>query len=123
MLSSVEVDPEDENRLWVTMSGFVNGKKVFHSTDGGHTWENDSQCLPNLPSVCITNERGSDDGLYVGTDYGVFYKNASMADWIFYAENGPKTMITDMHINNTSRELVVSTMGRGLWRVPLVGDE
>ena len=119
-LSSVSVDPDDENRLWVTMSGFRANDKVFHSEDGGLSWVNISQCLPNLPAIVIVYDEGSNDGLYLGTDYGVFYKDAEMQDWIYYAEKGPQVMITDMEVNNASNELLVSTMGRGLWRVPLL---
>ena len=118
-LSSVAVDPENADRLWVTMSGFADGKKVFYSENGGKKWDNISNCIPNLPAVAIAYEEGSDDGLYIGTDYGVFYKNAEMEDWIYYAANGPKSMITDMEINSTSGELFVSTLGRGLWKVML----
>ncbi len=119
ILSAVTVDPTNENRLFVTMSGFKSGKKVFQSNDGGNSWQNISQCLPNLPATCIVYEKNSNDGIYVGTDYGVFYKNADLEDWVIYGSGGPNSMITDMHINYQSRQLIVSSMGRGLWRAPL----
>ncbi len=120
LLSSVTVDPKNADRLWVTMSGFEAGKKVFYSSDGGKSWENKSNCLPNLPAICIVYDAESEDGLYVGTDYGVFYTDANLSEWIYYGELGPKCMVTDMEINNASGELYISTMGRGLWKAPLI---
>jgi hypothetical protein len=122
LLTSVTVDPKNADRLWVSMAGFKAGYKVFYSDDGGMVWENFSDCIPNLPAICIVYDEGSNDGLYLGTDYGVFYKNADMSEWIFYGEQGPKIMVTDMEINNQSNELLISTMGRGLWKVPLYSE-
>lgn len=121
ILLGLTTDPTNENRIWTTMGGFEKGKKVYMSENGGVTWTNVSGCLPNIPATSIVYEKGSNDGLYLGTEFGVFYKNASMDEWIYYAENGPKCMITDMDINYTSGELIVSTLGRGVWRVPLAG--
>src|SRR5690606_34649041 len=51
-ITYIRVDPANENRLWVTFSGFTAATKIFRSADGGSTWTNITYNLPNLPVNC-----------------------------------------------------------------------
>ena len=75
-ITGIEVDPEDPLRVWVTCSGYQDGNKVFFSSTGGSPWTNISQNLPNVPANCITYQVGTNDGIYIGTDIGVYFKDA-----------------------------------------------
>jgi hypothetical protein len=125
-VTDIAVDPDDENNIWVSIGSFNQGgeyRKVMNSKDGGLNWESVSDCLPNIPMTSICYQKGSNDGIYVGSDFGVFYKNADMDEWIHYGNEGPRTIVADMEIDNCAGELVVATQGAGLWRVPLLPIE
>jgi hypothetical protein len=114
LAGEIAVDPEDEDRLWVTILQYQAGKKVYYSGDGGGNWTNISGTLPNLPVNCIAYHAGSNDGLYIGTDIGVFYKNADMPEWVYFSNGMPTVPVLDIKI--TSGHVYVGTFGRGMWR-------
>ncbi|MEZ4687106.1 MAG: hypothetical protein R3B47_13875, partial [Bacteroidia bacterium] len=79
-ITRIAVDPADANQLWVTLSAFSSGNKVFESSDGGTTWTNYSGTLPNVPVNCIAYENSAsapNDALFIGTDVGVYYRDDS----------------------------------------------
>lgn len=117
--TSLAVSPDDPEVLWVTLSGYNAGYKVFESRDGGTTWNNISGSLPNIPANTIVAETASDEGLYVGTDLGVFYKDTTMADWISYNTGLPNVVVDELEINYGSGKLRAATYGRGLWETDL----
>jgi hypothetical protein len=113
------VDPTNSQRIWMTNSGYVAGDKVWHSPDGGTTWNDWSGSLPNVPVNCIVYQNGSADGLYIGTDIGVFYRDASMSDWMSYNTGLPNVVVTELEISASNNKLWAGTFGRGLWSTGL----
>ena len=120
-LSYIVVDPADATHVWVTCRGYSAGQKVYYSGNSGLTWTNISGSLPNVPANCINYEPGSDDGLYLGTDVGIFYKDNTMADWVPFFNGLPYTLVFEMEINTANNMIIASTFGRGIWRSPLYG--
>ncbi|MEO1713795.1 MAG: 3-coathanger stack domain-containing protein, partial [Bacteroidota bacterium] len=126
-LTYVAVHPTDPDQVWVTMGGFVRstingyniGNKVFFSDDGGDTWENISDNLPNLPANCIIYENGSNDGIYVGMDVGVWYRDNTMDEWVLFSNGLPNVIIAELEINYTTGKLHAGTFGRGAWSTDL----
>ncbi len=118
-ISDIAVDPDNSDIVWITLGSFVEGQKVLRSTDGGITWENQSGCLPNIPFSSIICQGGANNQIYAGSDFGLYYKDDNLGDWIFYAD-GPRALISDMEINRCANKIVVATMGLGLWEVDLV---
>lgn len=114
MISDVIQDPGNATRVWVTYGGYVDGVKVFFSSTGGDSWTNVSGTLPNVPIRCITYHDGTSDGLYLGTDIGVFYKNATMSDWIYFSNFLPSTIVSDIEISEGF--VYAGTFGRGIWK-------
>ena len=49
------INDNDTKHLWVTFSGFNAEHKVYESKDGGNSWKNISQTLPNLPVHTIAS--------------------------------------------------------------------
>lgn len=120
-LTDITVDPNNENRIWVTMAGFLIDKKVFYSSNSGNTWQNITLTgLPNLPCTAISFQELSNDRLYVGTDNGIYFKDNNMTCWAKYGNNDPQCMINDLEINQCAGKLVAATFGRGLWEAPLI---
>lgn len=118
-ITSIEVAPENPELLWVTLSGYKEGHKVYRSDNGGATWINYSEGLPNLPANIILYERNTNKGLYVGTDIGVYYRNANMQNWELFNTNMPNVIINDLEIQYNFNRIIAATYGRGLWASPL----
>ena len=119
VVSYIAVDPTNPQRMYVTLSGYAAGMKVFMSPDGGTTWANYSGTLPNVPANCIVYQKGSNEGLYVGTDVGVFYRDGTMSDWVPYQDGLPVVVVTELEISYFNNKLWAATYGRGLWSADL----
>ncbi len=117
-LTSIAIDPTDADRVTVTCSGFRDGVKVFRSTNGGASWTDHSGNLPNVPvnTVVLT---GVDDGLYVGTDLGVFYRDATLGNWQPFGQGMPNVVVMELELDGSGQWLHAATFGRGLWRTPV----
>ncbi|MCW3075793.1 MAG: hypothetical protein JWO32_402, partial [Bacteroidetes bacterium] len=121
-LTWVTIKDTDPNSVWVTYSGYAAGTKVYQSTDGGTTWTNYSTGLPNLPTNCITYWNGTNNGLYVGSDVGVYYRDATMANWILYNAGLPNVRVMDLAIFYPLGKLRAATFGRGVWEADLYNN-
>jgi photosystem II stability/assembly factor-like uncharacterized protein len=118
-VTGVAVDPNNPARVWVSLQG-GNTNAVFSSVNGGANWTNYSgTTLPNSSTRCIVYENGSQDGIYVGTVAGVYYRNASATDWQPFNVNLPNVVVSALEINYTSKKLRAGTYGRGLWQTDL----
>jgi photosystem II stability/assembly factor-like uncharacterized protein len=120
VITGVAVSDKNPLHAWVTFSGFAAGQKVYTTTDGGVTWTNYSGTLPNIPVDAIVYQNGGyDDILYIGTDFGVYYRNSTMSDWVPYSTNLPNVIVDDLEINYGKGILRAATYGRGLWQTKL----
>lgn len=124
-ISDIVVDPTDPNRVWVTLGGMSEGNKVYYRnfSQTGTNWVNFSDGIDNskynLPVNCIKYWKGSNDGLFIGTDVGVFYRDNSMSEWVEYNNGFHPTVIQDLEINNLDHKIRAGTFARGLWESPL----
>lgn len=119
--SDIAVHPTIPSTLWIVGRNFTSGNKVLKSTDAGATWTNVSLNLPNIPVSSVVYQAGSNNGIYVGTDGGVFYKDDNMASWELFSDGLPNVEITDLEIDYTNQMLYASTYGRGVWKTELNG--
>jgi hypothetical protein len=120
-ITDITVDPTNANVVFVSLSGYEEGVKVYLSTNGGNSgqWTNISGSLPNIPVNCIEFHNNGNNGLYVGTDIGVFYRDDVLGDWIYYSNSLPSIVVTDLYINPTNGKIVAGTYGRGMWQADL----
>lgn len=124
-ITDIEIDPANPNRVWVTLGGMLTGHKVyfrnFSLTDT--SWINFSEGIDdskyNLPVNCIKYWKGSNDGLFIGTDVGIFYRDNSMIEWVEYNNGLHPTVIQDLEINNLDHKIRAATFARGVWESPL----
>ncbi|MBC8045187.1 MAG: T9SS type A sorting domain-containing protein [Fimbriimonadaceae bacterium] len=114
-INYIAVCDTDPLKIWIAVSAYSDGDKVYHSEDGGDSWTNVSGTLPNVPVNCIEYENGSNDRLYIGTDIGVFTKDNDDIDWEPYMAGLPNVMVHELEINYTRQKLVAATYGRGVW--------
>lgn len=110
---SVAIHPENPEKIWIACSGYsaTDKVKVFDGT----TWSDYSSGLPSLPVNTIVYEKGSNDGLYVGTDVGVYYRNTSMSSWQSFMTGLPNVIVSELEINYAANKIRAATYGRGLW--------
>lgn len=113
-----EVDPE---KIWATFSGYTNGQKAYYSSNAGTNWTNISQGLPNIPANCIVHVRANEDmeeydQLLVGTDVGVYKRDANASQWELWSDELPSVIVNELEVNYGSREVVAATFGRGIWK-------
>ncbi len=120
-ITSITIDPDDANKVWITLGGYTAGEKVYHSDDAGASWTNVSGTLPNVPALSsdIDNRPGaSDDSIYVGMDVGVYF-SSDFIPWMLYETGIPNVPIYDLQINESNELIRAGTFGRGLWEAPL----
>ncbi|MEO6253358.1 MAG: 3-coathanger stack domain-containing protein [Ferruginibacter sp.] len=124
-VTDLAVNPGNSLDIWLTYGGYVSGKKVFHSSDGGDNWTDVTGTLPNVPVNCILygdDASNTNDPIYIGTDIGVFYKDNSLGDWIPYHNGLPAVEVTDLELNFTDNLLRAGTYGRGMWETSLYSN-
>jgi hypothetical protein len=119
-ITGIAVDPSNEDRLWISFTGYQDDLKVWYSEDGGQNWLNadPNKSLANLPCNGIVYLTGSQDKLYLATDAGVYYKDASMSSWL-KAGNIPNSRVVEIKINYYAQKLRAATFGRGVWQADI----
>ncbi len=121
-ITDICMDNQNPNNIFATVSGYVNGNKVYKSFDGGVNWINYSTGLPNIPVNCIVYVNNSAQGVYVGTDVGVYYREASMSSWMPFSTGLPNVIVDDMEIYYPTGKLRAATYGRSVWETDLYSD-
>ena len=115
-IGDIEIDPNNPDRVWiVTWQG-----RVFVTENGGGSWTNISGTLPSITANNIIYQKGSDDGLYVAMDVGVFYRDNTMTDWMPFYNDLPNVVVLDLEILYCTGELRAATYGRGVWETDLI---
>jgi gliding motility-associated-like protein len=121
----IESDPRRENTVWI-----VRQNKVYESTDKGSSWTNITNGIPTTTILCLKFDSSSSKrGLYAGTYFGVYYKDTTMSQWVWFNENMPTTSRVrdlDIYYHPTDRSkshIVAATYGRGNWRSPLYDED
>lgn len=90
---------------------------IYATDDYGKTWRRLTDGANGIPADSPTRVVREDPNrerlLYAGTEFGFFISFDDGRTWQPFNLNLPVTPITDLKIHGT--DLVVSTMGRGLW--------
>ncbi|HNW70093.1 MAG TPA: T9SS type A sorting domain-containing protein [Bacteroidales bacterium] len=117
-ITGIAVDPDNPQRLWLTLTSSYNDKVLF-SADAGSTFSNITGNLTSMGFNCIAYQKNANDGLYVGTEIGIFFKDSTMAEWIPYNYDLPNVKISELEINYSIGMIRAATYGRGIWEAPL----
>lgn len=122
-ITSINVDPTNSLRVWVTFGGFTENLKVYYADyniNPAGNWINMSGTLPNVPVNCIAIDNGNN--AYIGTDNGVYYRGTGMTDWVPFYNNLPYVPVTDLIISEAENRIRAATFGRGIWSSDLYSD-
>jgi PKD repeat protein len=120
----IAISNTDPNVAFVTYSGYVATAKIYKTTNGGTSWTNLSTGLPNVPVNCVVYHNGNSagDGIYIGTDVGVYYRDNSMTTWVDFSAGLPNCSVTDLEIYYATGRLKAGTFGRGTWESDLYSN-
>lgn len=121
-VTDIEINDFNENELWLSFGNLENGKKIYHSVDGGEHWVNISKNLPNVP-VSVVKFDALNKNLYVGNDYGVYVYNKVSNQWNRYGKGLPVAIITDLEIDTIKNEIIAATHGRSVWVSSIIKKE
>lgn len=101
----------------------VAGTQVFRSADKGANWTDITSNLPILNNNCLVIDKNANEGIYLGNQTGVWYKNADMIDWILFSSGLPPVDIRELEIFydpvGSAHRIKAGTYGRGLWQSDL----
>ena len=117
-IEDMQVDPYNDNRMWVCMGGFdapEYRQYVYYTEDGGETWEHYSEGLPNFTTNCLAYYDGAEETLFLGTHAGLFYRNNLTQKWVKLGYGLPDCIISDIEVDTVNKKLYVATYGRGVW--------
>ncbi len=123
-LFDICVSSANADQLWVTF--LDNGQSKYHvftSSNGGTSWTDYTGILPNVALRSLVYQTGSNSGLYIATDVGVYYRNASLSDWQPFDTGMPNVRIHELEITYAGGgKLRAATFGRGLWETALYAN-
>ena len=113
------IDPTNANHVWASLGGYSTVQKVIKSTNGGISWTNISSTLPDLPINCIVYEKNSADGIYIGTDVGVYYRDNNLNRWVPFMKGLPNVIVKELEIYYPTNKIRAATFGRSTWESDL----
>jgi PKD repeat protein len=114
--TSLATHPTNPNIVYMTL-----GNSVYKSVDKGQSWTNISNNLPSVHMNSIIYYKNDHEGLYIGTDAGVYFKDSTMSNWISFSNGLPaNAKITELEVyydnDSISSDVIRGcTYGRGLW--------
>ena len=116
-ITRIETDPNDAQRVYVTVANFGNSH-VFGSADGGTHWQDlDRGRLPDVPHHTIAIPPSAPQTIYVASDAGVHVSNDGGQTWFDLTRNLPVVSVVDLVYHVHDKTLTAATYGRSLWRL------
>jgi hypothetical protein len=114
----IAIDPRDSDVVYVTFGGYSRGN-IWKTTDGGATWSNIGNALPEAPVRSVTIHPRKEDFIYIGTEVGVFASEDGGANWSPTNEGPTNCSVDDLFW--MGQTLVCATHGRGMFHIDLSG--
>ena len=98
--------------------------KVYKSIDKGVTWTNISGNLPLVYTNCLVYDKNTNEGLYVGNETSIYYKDETMSNWVTFGNGLPVVDVRELEIyydaTPSNNRIKAATYGRGLWQSDLI---
>jgi hypothetical protein len=117
VLGHLAVSYSDSQILYLIKVGFLNGQKIFKSTDGGSTWINISGNMPNTPLNWIALDPNSPNSVYVASDTGVYVaSDGGVVNevWKTLGTGLPNVPVVQIKVLPRGG-LLAATFGRNVW--------
>lgn len=117
----LQVDPYDPSKIWIACSSADVPSLVYQSTDGGDSWtEITSPTIEGEYIKTLDLLPGTNDGIYAGTNLGMYYKNDNMTDWTDFSNGLPavSTAQKSRPFYRDNKLRITST--KGIWESELM---
>jgi photosystem II stability/assembly factor-like uncharacterized protein len=111
-----------ESRVYIAMSGLNYddfGTYIYKSENYGKTWESISSNLPGEVAYVVKEDPFFENILYAGLFRGAYISTNRGKSWSLLGKNMPTVAVSDLEIDKDSKDLVVATHGRGLYKMNL----
>ncbi len=114
VISDIAISPTNDLDIYMSFYGNDPNAKVFRSINGGVTWNNLSNELPNVDvrTIALT---GSANGVYIGNDFGVYYRDDNTNGWVSFSNNLPVVFVMNLAYDAVNAKISAATFGRGIW--------
>jgi len=122
-ITDVVFDPQDENTIYATVSGFRWDEELAHvykSIDLGANWVSISGNLPELPVNQLVVDPQDSDELIVGTDAGIFMSVDGGDNWENINGNIPMVPVVELRLIPTTKDLYAATYGVSTFKINLI---
>lgn len=118
--TGIAVSELNPNRVFAGCFEIPNNPTIKVMKYESGTWTNYSTGIPvdEFPTSMVY-ERGSNDGVFVGTNRAVYYRNATMSSWVLHSNNLPHVPVSQLDLNYQDNTVRAATFGRGVWRCAL----
>jgi hypothetical protein len=115
LISDIAISPTNDLDVYMSFYGNTDTSKLYRSTNGGASWINLSEGLPNVDVRTIALAGDAENGIYVGTDIGVYYRNNSLGRWIDFSNFLPIVFVMNLKYDAVNQKITAATWGRGIW--------
>lgn len=121
-VSQIAVYPRDPSIVFEARAGFTGGlpaHNVRKSTDGGQTWSDASNGLPDIPVNTLVWDPVFPGQIWAGTDVGMYLSSDEGATWYPYNNGMPNVAVFSLAANRNTHTVLACTHGRGAFRLNL----
>lgn len=114
-VTSISIDPRDNNHVVVTLGNYGNDSYVYRSTNGGDSFTSiHSSSLPKVPVYSCLIEKSDSGVILIGTEYGIYVTDNNGSTWTKSGEvSSPvmdiKQMVQENH--DTKTDVLYDEMG------------
>ena len=115
-ITNIEIHPQDEQRMFVTLAG-TSGPSVYLTTNGGTSWTASANGLPSFSALVIRYDVTDASVVYVGTDVGVYRSTDGGSSWSRFGSGLPAVSVYDLQMFPDASIIRAATHGRGIWEL------
>ena len=115
-ISSIAVNPANSADVWVTISNFSTGNKLWHRSAAGGAWTASGPPATGKlePAKVVKIDPRNPQALWLGTDRGVWWSGDSGAHWARRSANLPNVPVFDIEIDRFENRVFAATHRRGV---------
>jgi hypothetical protein len=121
-VSQIAVYPRNPNIVFEARAGFSAGlpaHNVRKSSDGGQTWSDASNGLPDIPVNSLVWDPVFPGQIWAGTDVGMYLSSDEGTTWYPYNNGMPNVAVFSLAANRGTHTVLACTHGRGAFRLNL----
>jgi photosystem II stability/assembly factor-like uncharacterized protein len=119
IMRQICVHPTDPQTAYVAVSAFGE-QQILRTTDQGQTWTALDGNFPDIPAnVIAVDIRTPRPTIFVGAEDGLYRSVNDGVSWHRYGAGLPRCPVIDISFEPDRSRLIVSTQGRGVWRIPI----